>query len=127
LSNRELALEFIRRFCAGDVEGLAPLLGEDLDVQGPGGRFRSRAEYLDALEKDPPEKAGFQIISVTESEGGVAVCWDYQKRGGTLTIAQLFRFRDGAISESVLVFDRRRPPPAEGSRPGRQAEEAESA
>ncbi len=35
LTNREIALKFLGCFCAGDVNGLAPLLAEDLQFKGP--------------------------------------------------------------------------------------------
>ncbi len=104
LPNREIALEFIERFCAGDVDGLTPLLAEDLQFKGPLFRFDSRAAYLDSLRGDL-EKTGYQILSVTENEDSVSVYYDYDKPGGAMTIAQLFKFRDRIISELTLVFD----------------------
>jgi len=35
MSQREQALEFVRRFAAGDVDGLEPLLSENLQLAGP--------------------------------------------------------------------------------------------
>jgi ketosteroid isomerase-like protein len=105
MTHRELALEFIRRFCSGDVEGLTSLLAEDLELQGPRRCFRSRADYLEALRRDPPEIARHRTTAIAEGEDTVAVFWDYQKREGTLRITQHFRFRDGRISEIVLKFD----------------------
>jgi hypothetical protein len=34
----------------------------------------------------------------------VPVFYDYEKAEGALTIAQLFRFREGRIGEMLLVF-----------------------
>ena len=105
--NREAALEFLRRFCAGDVEGLHPLLDEDLQFKGPFHSFTSRDGYLDSLRSDPPEKCGFRVLSLTENEDSVAIFYDYQKVDSTLTIAQLCRFRGEKISEILLVLDGR--------------------
>jgi hypothetical protein len=108
----DLALAFLHRFAAGDVDGLEPLLAEDLRVKGPYLTVRSRAEYLAALRRDPPEPSGLRVLSVTENDDSVAVFYEYEKRDGTLTVAQLFRFRDDVIYEIRLVFDARaRPEP----------------
>lgn len=106
-SHRETAILFIGRFCAGDVTGLEPLLCEELQFRGPLHEFDSREAYLSVLCADPPERCDFQLLSVTQAEECVAVFYEYQKPDGSLTIAQLFRFRDARISEITLVFDGR--------------------
>ena len=105
MSNRERALEFVKRFAAGDVAGLEPLLSEDLRLAGPFLQVDSRTAYLEVLRHDPPEPCGVRFLSVTESGDAVAVFYEYEKRDGTLTIAQLFRFYDQRIAETRLVFD----------------------
>ena len=107
MNNRDIALEFLSRFCAGDVDGLSPLLAEDLQLNGPLFHFDSREDYLDSLKDGPPEKCGYRIISVTENQESVSIYYDYEKRAATITIAQLFRFRDHKITELLLVFDAR--------------------
>jgi len=62
LNNRELAIEFVRRFCAGDVATLAPLLAEEFRFSGPFFQFNSADAYLDALRRDPPETAGYILL-----------------------------------------------------------------
>ena len=107
MSDREQALEFVRRFAAGDVDGLEPLLSEDLQLEGPYLQVESRAAYLETLRREPPEPCGVRMLSVTDNGDTVAVFYEYQKRDMTLTIAQLFRFSDQQISEIRLVFDGR--------------------
>ncbi len=107
MSHREQAVEFVRRFAAGDVDGLEPLLAEDLQLAGPYLQVKSRAAYLEALRRDPPEPCGVRVLSVTDNGDTVAVFYEYEKRDMTLTIAQLFRFSDQRISEIRLVFDGR--------------------
>lgn len=107
MNNREMAMEFLSCFCAGDVEGLVPLLAKDLRFVGPFHQFDSRDAYLDSLRNDPPEKCGYWVLSVTESEDSLSIYWVYEKSDGDLTIAQLFKFRDQKISEILLVFDGR--------------------
>ena len=107
MGHREQALEFVRRFAAGDVDGLEPLLAEDLQLFGPYLQVDSRAAYLSALRSAPPEPCSVHILSVTDDGHAVAVFYDYEKPGGVRTIAQLFRFSDERISEIRLVFDGR--------------------
>lgn len=107
MSNREVAMEFLRCFCAGDLDGLAALLAEDLQFKGPFHHCSSSDAYLDTLKNDPPEQCSYRILSVTESGDRVSIFYDYEKRAGTITIAQSFTLRDHRISEILLVFDGR--------------------
>jgi ketosteroid isomerase-like protein len=107
MSNREVAMNFLRRFCAGDVDGLALLLAEDLQFAGPFHQFNSRADYLDVLRQDPPETGGYRVLSVTESGDSVSIFYDHETSDRAITIAQWFRFRGEKISEMRLVFDTR--------------------
>ena len=107
MNNGETAMEFLRCFGAGDVNGLEPLLAEDLQFNGPFYSFTSRDAYLDSLKNDPPEKCSNRVLSVTEGDDSVSVYYDYEKSDRVMTIAQLFRFKDGKISELLLVFDGR--------------------
>lgn len=107
MTNRQVAIEFLRCFCAGDLDGLASLLADDLQFNGPFHQFRSRAAYLDSLKKDPPEQCGYRVLSVTEGDDSVSVYYSYEKSDRSLTIAQLFRFKDQKICEILLVFDGR--------------------
>ena len=105
MTHREVALEFLRRFCAGDVDGLTPLLAEDLRFAGPLYQFSSNDAYLETLRNDPPERCGYRVLSVTESDDSVSIYYDYEKRDGAITVSQLFKFRDDKIGELLLVFD----------------------
>ena len=107
MSHGEQALEFVRRFAAGDVHGLKALLCEDVQFAGPYLQVASRAAYLEALRSEPPEPCDVRVLSVTEDGDTVAVFYEYEKPAVTLTIAQLFRFRDQQICEIRLVFDGR--------------------
>ena len=97
----------MRRFAAGDVDGLEPLLSENLQLAGPYLQVESRSAYLEALRREPPEPCGIRVLSITDDGDTVAVFYEYEKRDMTLTIAQLFRFSEQRISEIRLVFDGR--------------------
>lgn len=105
VNRKDTALEFVDRFCAGDIEALAPLLAEDLRLSGPFHRFGSRTEYLQNLMDDPPRKCGYRILSILENGDEVCVFYDYAKDGEPMTVAQLCRFNGEQIGEILLVFD----------------------
>ncbi len=107
MDNRERALSFIKRFCGGDVERLAPLLSSDLKLVGPLFQFESRDAYLAALRADPPEEGDVRLLSVSEADDQVSIFYEYRRSGGAVTVAQLFKFKHEKISEILLVFDGR--------------------
>nr|CAP48676.1 putative integron gene cassette protein [uncultured bacterium] len=107
MTNRDLAMEYLKCFCAGDIDGLEPLLAANLRFTGTFNTYSSAMEYLDSLRSDPPDKCGYKIISVTENEESVAVFYEYQKLESVVQIAQLFKTKDQKIDDVLLVFDGR--------------------
>ena len=107
MSNRDVAMEYLRCFCAGDIDGLEPLLATDLSFTGTFHTYGSASEYLNSLRRDPPEKCGYKVLSITENQHSVAVFYDYQKPNRVMQIAQLFKIKDQQIHEVLLVFDGR--------------------
>lgn len=107
MKNREIALEYLRCFCNGDIEGLEPLLATDLVFSGTFHSFDSSEDYLSSMRSDPPEKCQYNILSITENPDSVALFYEYQKHGGPIQIAQLFRISGHQINEILLVFDGR--------------------
>ena len=106
--NREVALSFVELFCAGDLEGLESILSDQLSVKGPYLSTNSRQDYLEALNVDPPVKAPFRILSVSEGDDGqVAIFWEYLKEQRPVTIGQLFTIRRHQVVKVLLVFDAR--------------------
>ena len=55
MNNREIAFEFLRSYCGGDVNGLVLLLAADLRFNGPFYSFTSRDTYLSSFRNNPPE------------------------------------------------------------------------
>ncbi len=105
MKRTETVVAFLDRFCAGDVEGLAGLLADDLEFRGPLHRSRSREAYLDSLREAPPDKVEYEILEMTENQDSVAVFYEYKKTGGSFVIAQLCRFTGERIQSIDLVFD----------------------
>ena len=94
MTNLEVAMAYISCFCAGDIDGLEPILASDLSFIGTFHSYQSDIEYLDSLRADPPEKCGYQVLSVTENADSVAVFYDYIKTDRVIKIAQLFKIKD---------------------------------
>jgi hypothetical protein len=107
MTNQEVVLAYIRRFCVGDIDGMEPLIAPDLRFDGTFHQYLSRAAYLDSLRNDPPEKCGYEVISLTEGGDNVAVFYNYKKPDRVIKIAQLFKIKNQKISEVLLVFDGR--------------------
>ena len=61
----------------------------------------------DAVTADPPLAADIAVIARTGTADEVKVIYTCGKRGKALTVAQLFRLREGLIRESLPVFDAR--------------------
>jgi hypothetical protein len=108
MTNREIALEYLRCFCTGDIEGLEPLLAPDLIFNGTFHSFNSSEEYLASLRSVPPEKCQHNILSITENTDSVALFYEYQKPSGEMQMAQLFKISGQQINEILLVFDGRK-------------------
>ena len=107
MSKQELAIEYLRCFCDGNIDSLELLLSDDLKFEGTFHKFDSAAEYIHSLKNDPPVKAAFKVLSITENEDSVAVFYEYQKSQGSIKIAQLFKFKGQKIRDILLIFDGR--------------------
>ena len=105
MDSQALATSFIERFCAGDVDGLEPLLAEDLRFTGPFLNFDTREGYLASLRQDPPLPSEHRLRAVLAHDGTVAVFWDHGRGLDFVPMAHLFRVAGRRISEILLIFD----------------------
>ena len=105
MNKKDAAIEFIRCFCAADLQGMEDLLAPELKFTGPLFTFDSRQAYLESLQNDPPEQASYRLLSVTDNDDEVAIFYEYDKALDSMTLAQLFRFQGEQISEILLLFD----------------------
>ena len=101
-----LAEEFIAAFCRCDLERVAQLLTEDFRFDGPLFKASSRAEYMAALEADPPDpRSSYKLLHSVEERGTVLLAYRFTKPAASMLIAERCRFRGDKISELTLVFD----------------------
>ena len=102
---RELALAYVKRFCAADLDGLAHLLARDLEFVGPYLRCRTVADYLSHLRSDPPELAEFEIVAMQLlAADAIGIEWHYRKPGDSVLLRQHFTVRNGRITKIRLEF-----------------------
>ena len=102
---REISFEFVRAFCACELDHLKELLSADLSFTGPLFRSRCRADYLGSLYRDPPTPTLYKILRVFESPDGVCVLYEYGQSEQPVLVSQFNRFSGPLISEILLVFD----------------------
>ena len=107
MTNRNVALRFLERFSAGDIDGLGSLLAPDLRFEGPHHRCSSAHDYLSRLRADPPTRSGIDIISITAGDDSVAAFYPYRKPDAVVTVGQLFGFESGRITRLLVVSDGR--------------------
>lgn len=104
MTNKEIAMEYLRCFCEGDIPGIEALLSNDLKFSGTFHSFNSAKEYINSLIKNPPEKSSYKILSITKNEDSVVIFYEYQKPQITLQIAQLFKFKQEKNFRDTINF-----------------------
>lgn len=104
-NSREVVLQYLRCFCAGDIAGIEKLLSPDLSFNGPFHQYDSSESYIRSLRRNPPEKSSYKILSILSGDNTVAVFYEYDKPENKLLIAQHFKIRQDSICEILIVFD----------------------
>ena len=102
---REIAVQYLTHFCAGELPALEALFADDLKFSGPFIKTTSRGEYIGELRKAPPVACTFEIDEVVERDRSVAIFYTFKKPGVATPMAQLFRFKNSLIAEVLLIFD----------------------
>ena len=103
MTHREVAMEYLRCICVSDLEGLARVLSPDFQFSRPFHDAYSRADSLENLEHDPPEKCPNKVVSVTEDNDRVAMFYHDEKTDKIIPIAQLFKMTHQTIRPSGLI------------------------
>lgn len=85
-------------FCAGDIDGLAPMLAPDLRFKGTLYQNASGGEYLKSLKYDPPGRCSYKILNITEGCDCASIYYEYENPDKLITIAQLFKIKNQQIS-----------------------------
>lgn len=106
MTPRDLAMRYLEIFCSGqNIDMLRELLADDLSFRGPLHRSATAADYLEALRADPPQAAEFKLMGCYDDATSACLVYQYTKQGVCVPMAQMFKVRDGRISEILLVFD----------------------
>ncbi len=107
MTNQEIAIKYLNKFCKGEIDDLEPLLAPDFSFTGTLNSYSSAKKYLASLRDDPPELCDYNVISITENDDFVGLFYEYVKPDQVMRIAQLFKIKNQLIHEVLLVFDGR--------------------
>jgi len=107
MSNKQTAIDFLELFCQGEIEKLEKLLHDDFSFSGPYIAFDSKEGYISSLMEDPPKGFNIEILKSFDEGDEVGIFYDFSKPNIDTPMAQYFKFKDGKITESLLVFDTR--------------------
>ncbi len=102
---KEKVLEFLACFCNGDVDSLSALLAEEFCFKGPFIECTSKEAYISALNEDPPIDCQIEVVKLFEDGEDVGIFYTFKKSDVTTPMAQFFKFNEGKIAETLLVFD----------------------
>ena len=105
MSSIDIALEFLKYFCRGDIGHLSTLISENFVFKGPFVEFDSKESYLAFLMENPPENFQIDVLKTFESGNDVCLFYIFSKPGVHTPMAQYFKFDKGKIIETLLVFD----------------------
>ncbi len=101
----DLALRYLNAFYAGDLATLRPLLDEHLAFEGPWARYDTAADYLAALEEDPPSGMSCTLLETFASETTACVLYRFEKGPVRTPMAQWFETDGTHITRILLIFD----------------------
>ncbi|NDL60530.1 nuclear transport factor 2 family protein [Phytoactinopolyspora mesophila] len=103
----ETVLDYHRAWTSGDLERAMTRVAEDIVCRAPGVDLSGKDAYRGYLAEFLPNLAGLTDVASFADAGHVALFY-YPHTAATTTApaAEYFTVRDGAIVESVLVFDR---------------------
>lgn len=102
----DIVLEYHHAWTSGDVEGAMKRVSDDFVCQAPGARFEKAAyrEYLAGFVQNltgAPDVARF-----ADGDHVALIYYPQTAMAKTTPATEYFTVRDGAIVESLLMFDR---------------------
>jgi hypothetical protein len=106
-SQKQTAIDYLENFCKGKIQELAKLIHDDFTFSGPFISFDSKEGYLNSLQDDLPKNYAVEILSSFADNDEVALIYNFSKPGVSTPMAQYFKFKDGKICASLLIFDTR--------------------
>lgn len=110
MTAEQLARDYVRSFCAGDLPALEALLAEDFHIEGPLYTFNDRDSFLARLRALNAPVAEYQISHCVADGNNASVFFLYRLGKLSLLMAMHLGIRDNCISHALLVFDTARLP-----------------
>ena len=86
---------------------LLEILSTDCQFNGPLYSFKTRKEYINALQDDPPSGFSYDLIRTYEDESSACFIYTFFKPGISAIMTQYFEFTNDKISRITLIFDPR--------------------
>ena len=92
-------------FNKGDFELLKPILAEDCKFRGPLYSFETAKDYIKALKADPPKDFKYEIINAYEDYCSSCLVYEFNKKGKSTIMTQVFEIENDKIQNIFLVYD----------------------
>lgn len=91
MSNRGLAIQYLDGFSEGDLNKIEKVWSDGFRFNGPFYPGKSAADYIRALESDPPDRSSYKIISIFERDDEVCIIYKFEKKGAAKRTVPLIR------------------------------------
>jgi hypothetical protein len=102
----DIVLEYHRAWTGGDIDQAMTLVSENFVCRTPGGALGKDA-YRDYLARFVPRLTGIaDVASFAEGDNVALIYYPQTAVTSTTPAAEYFTVRDGAIADSLLMFDR---------------------
>ncbi len=102
MSDRQIALEFLRRLSAKRIDEAAHLMADGLQLVAPS--ERNAFSVGEPRGEAKTQHSRHEVINVMEDEEGITVLYEYEG-AVSLMIAQWFRFQNHRIVETELIYE----------------------
>lgn len=102
----DAALKYMDIFYSGrELARLYEIMADELKFEGPFFHFDSARNYIESLRSDPPLGCEYKILHAFENGQTVNLIYQFSKPNISTPMSQLFKVRDGKITEVLLIFD----------------------
>jgi len=106
MNNLETAKQYMEIFYSGkNLNRLRNLFCDKLYFEGPFFQFTSANDYINSLEVSPPVNFKYKILHCYEDKNSVCLIYSFTKADISTNMMQRFVFKNGKISEILLIFD----------------------
>lgn len=103
----ETVVDYHRAWTSGDLDRAMARVADDIVCHAPGGDLVGKDAYREYLADFLPSLTGLtDVASLADADHVALFYYPHTAVTGTAPAAEYFTVRDGAIVESLLLFDR---------------------